>query len=248
MSSSASPPPKPGRRSRQQRENPECGQKRPKKANSEVRKQQNRIASRNYREKRKRKLQYLQQLIRDGRTEELTLQDSGAQDRRTRSLSVDYSRPLLPGFSHNHEGLNIQSSSAGTLEPALVSTGNYSVHQLPPSHSFTSFETAWSIPVLEPANVANWSPWSTPAWMSSTEFEPQITIEPETFPFTATPVTQMYQQLPKPPQQPQELIPNADLFVLGPYPSRRDGRTQIPSMSLHPRSPYHHHAPYTQTP
>ncbi|KAI4925220.1 hypothetical protein J4E85_007097 [Alternaria conjuncta] len=39
--------------------------KKPKKPNSEIRKQQNRIASRNYREKRKRKLQYLQQLIRD---------------------------------------------------------------------------------------------------------------------------------------------------------------------------------------
>ncbi|KAF3006435.1 hypothetical protein E8E13_001988 [Curvularia kusanoi] len=38
----------------------------PKKPNSEVRKQQNRIASRNYREKRKRKLQQLQQLLDDG--------------------------------------------------------------------------------------------------------------------------------------------------------------------------------------
>ncbi|CAI6324402.1 unnamed protein product [Periconia digitata] len=41
-------------------------EKKPKKVNSELRKQQNRIASRNYREKRKRKLQYLQQLIREG--------------------------------------------------------------------------------------------------------------------------------------------------------------------------------------
>ncbi|KAI4710619.1 hypothetical protein J4E89_004207 [Alternaria sp. Ai002NY15] len=65
--------------------------KKPKKPNSEIRKQQNRIASRNYREKRKRKLQYLQQLIRDDSEGRQDSEPSPEQHEvYPRALSADY--------------------------------------------------------------------------------------------------------------------------------------------------------------
>ncbi|OSS53648.1 hypothetical protein B5807_01070 [Epicoccum nigrum] len=59
----------------------------PRRPNSELRKQQNRIASRNYREKRKRKLQQLEQLLDDDEDD-----DSNEGRAQTRSISPYQSR------------------------------------------------------------------------------------------------------------------------------------------------------------
>ncbi|KAF1923129.1 uncharacterized protein M421DRAFT_331535 [Didymella exigua CBS 183.55] len=74
----------------------------PRKVNSEVRKQQNRIASRNYREKRKRKLQQLQQLLEDDDPSELqtrTRSKSPYEDRSC-SESVGYERSIASSSPH----------------------------------------------------------------------------------------------------------------------------------------------------
>ncbi|KAJ4991972.1 hypothetical protein SVAN01_02567 [Stagonosporopsis vannaccii] len=75
---------------------------RPRKANSEVRKQQNRIASRNYREKRKRKLQQLQQLLEnDGPGEKQAhTRSTSPYDDRSCSGSIGYDRSVASASPH----------------------------------------------------------------------------------------------------------------------------------------------------
>ncbi|KAH6633448.1 hypothetical protein C7974DRAFT_171823 [Boeremia exigua] len=75
----------------------------PRKVNSEVRKQQNRIASRNYREKRKRKLQRLQQLLKDdepGEKYDYNRSTSPYED-RSGSGSIFYERSVASASPHS---------------------------------------------------------------------------------------------------------------------------------------------------
>ncbi|KAF2621593.1 hypothetical protein BU25DRAFT_353987 [Macroventuria anomochaeta] len=116
-------------RSRAQNTAAAAPETKPRKANSEVRKQQNRIASRNYREKRKRKLQQLQQLLEDD--------DLGDQQGHTRSTSP-YDDWSCSG------SVRYERSIASSSPHITVLPGNFSS---PQSDHATIPEQAWSTAV-----------------------------------------------------------------------------------------------------
>jgi hypothetical protein len=257
--------PKPGRRSRRAEEGEEL-EKKPKKVNSEVRKQQNRIASRNYRtsgpgivvadanvwfyagEKRKRKLQYLQKLIRDGSNDEQTPEPSPHQhEAHLRSLSSDYesgpsSSPyLLPS---NSEFVTMSTSGTIALGPApAATTASFDTHLLPTTQAYSPYPSPWNSTLYDPPPAPSMT-WNVPTWMSSTDYSPRVVPRPENFHFSpplgaSQPV---FEQTPSPYHHPRELVVSANHYGLGsPYghynvsPSQTPG---VPSVSLPTLSSY----------
>ncbi|KAF2471822.1 uncharacterized protein BDR25DRAFT_367683 [Lindgomyces ingoldianus] len=216
---------RPGRKPKRDVEiDPSTGQK-PRKVNSEIRKQQNRIASRNYREKRKRKLQYLQQLIRDqGSTDQLTPKaQKSSHEARTRSISSEYHVPgpiLDRVFSSNIEFNSLSSTSENVIDPVLATTTTFDDHLLTTAATtppFANIEPAWNPPIYEHPAQVNLASWNVPQWIPSVDFAPQLHGGHEDFQFTPPHTQQAFEQLPTPPQQPHEPVPNADLFILGSY-------------------------------
>ncbi|KAL5115851.1 hypothetical protein ACEQ8H_006253 [Pleosporales sp. CAS-2024a] len=144
-------------------------EKKPKKANSEIRKQQNRIASRNYRasfsallqrtatdvllragEKRKNRLQYLQHLIRDGSNEEQTPEPSPQQhEAHCHSTSADYkvgssSSPFMLPSSRDFTSLTSNTARALSLEAGTSGPG-YGAHVWPSTQAYPpQFELSWT--------------------------------------------------------------------------------------------------------
>ncbi|KAF2786976.1 hypothetical protein K505DRAFT_367760 [Melanomma pulvis-pyrius CBS 109.77] len=201
----------------------EPGQK-PKKVNSEIRKQQNRIASRNYREKRKQKLQYLQRLLRDQDPNDEQYEASPSEashDGRERSISAEYyaQRPIANSeiLPSNANFSPIPSSSRCVVDSVIVPTTTYDSNLLEASHPFPTLESPWNAPVYEPQAQGHISSWNIPHWMPSIDFTPQISSTHDEFRFTPPQTQQVYQQLPTPPQQALEPVSNADLFILGDF-------------------------------
>jgi hypothetical protein len=256
---------RPGRRPRRVDEGEELGKK-PKKVNSEVRKQQNRIASRNYRrsfsaciirlcyrinvlfyvgEKRKRKLQYLQQLIRDGSNDEQTPEASPQQhEAHLRSLSAEYdavpsSSPYM--LPTNNDFASISSSSTTALGPAPVaSTASYDTHMLPTTQTYSPFESSWNSHIYHPPPQPNMA--YTPAWPPSIDYSSRLTPRPENFQFSPPLAQPAFEQATSPYHHPRELVPNADQYVLGPHYGHYTGSQSqtpgIPSVSLPTPSSY----------
>ncbi|KAF2116332.1 hypothetical protein BDV96DRAFT_49605 [Lophiotrema nucula] len=243
---------RPGRKPKRNPESLEPGQK-PRKVNSEVRKQQNRIASRNYREKRKRKLQYLQQLLCDSPNDQQTQQTSPslepAQDARTRSLSADYrtqeqslhSAPFTPSLNY----ASLSSTSGNVIDPVLATSSSpYESHLLPTAQSFHSIEPSWSAPQLyePPPPHSNISNWNVPHWMPDVNYAPQMQGGPEELMYSPPHAQQAFEQMPTPPQQPHEPVQNGNLFILGSYGHCRrhpDQSQDLSNVSLRSSSPYH---------
>lgn len=213
------PLPKPGRKAQQDVER-SVPPKKPKKVNSEIRKQQNRIASRNYREKRKQKLQYLQRLLRDHdspdqRQREATPSET-SQDGRGRSISAEYfaQRPvpnseILPSNAHSPL---LSSNSTAVANSVLVPTSTYDNSLLSTPQPFHDIQTTWSPPMYEPQPQVHISSWNLPHWMPSLDFAPH-----EDYRFTSPQTQPIYHQLPTPPQQPLEPFSNQAAFLLSSY-------------------------------
>ncbi|KAF2204536.1 hypothetical protein GQ43DRAFT_469011 [Delitschia confertaspora ATCC 74209] len=170
---------KPGRKKARTEEKPEAGSasQKPKKANSEVRKQQNRIASRNYREKRKRKLLYLQQLLHadtpptdhpSPRASELSHED------RTRSVSAEYLPPTpilspmrypsLPAYT------SLSSTSGNVIDPTLTSAIAFNDHVAAGSQPLAYAQSSWNHVydhLADQANVGLWNGNCIPPDLSS---------------------------------------------------------------------------------
>ncbi|KAF2258159.1 hypothetical protein CC78DRAFT_587455 [Lojkania enalia] len=247
------PSSRPGRKPKRSSERSELGQK-PRKVNSEIRKQQNRIASRNYREKRKRKLQYLQQLLRDQPTDQEAAQSSETvQDARTRSLSAEYHahtqavqssafRPKSP-----FDALSATTSSV--IDPVLATTASYDNHRLTTSRPFQHVEPSWDASIYEPPPQSHISSWNVPQWMPSIDFTPHLQAGPEDYQYAPPPTPQAFEQIPTTPQQPLTSSPNADLFILGSNCRRPVSEPQGISCvsSLRSLSPYNQ-AQYFRTP
>jgi hypothetical protein len=172
------PLPKTDRRPRRTVEGEEAGKK-PKKVNSEIRKQQNRIASRNYRtlcprlfnyvpwstnlfvagEKRKRKLQYLQQLVKDESNDELTPYTSPEEhEAHIRAHSVDYDvaqRSSPFALPSDRDFTTLGTSGTATLCPIPTTTTSvYDSRLLPIAQSYSPFEPPWNSPIY--ANMDTW--------------------------------------------------------------------------------------------
>ncbi|PVH95064.1 hypothetical protein DM02DRAFT_660470 [Periconia macrospinosa] len=206
-------------------------EKKPKKVNSELRKQQNRIASRNYREKRKRKLQYLQQLIRDGGSSSPAEKQTGkavagGDQRQRQSHSHSQQRTLSPNVYSQQDPPRPNTSNTTTSSSSRNTTilpSNHFTQTFPPTSSnpsslsaptTTSYPQNPSYTPFEPQP----SPWTTtpsiydipppldlPPWnnLHSTPWIPNIDFSP---PMT-TRSADDFQFTPPPPAPPQLAFP-----------------------------------------
>ncbi|KAF2866974.1 hypothetical protein BDV95DRAFT_648073 [Massariosphaeria phaeospora] len=235
------PASRPARRGRRVGDPSEPSQK-PKKVNSEIRKQQNRIASRNYREKRKRKLQYLQQLLRDQPSEEQTHSTpEPTQEDDTEALSVGYHPQqhtvTALSFSPDNDYSSLASTTGSVYDDVTAAAFEDSL--LATTHAYTTYESTWNAPIYAPQAPADISSWNVPHWMANIHYTPQMTPAPEDFQFTPPPTQHVFEQLPTPPHQPHEHVSNADMFMLNSTYSRQPDQPQsISSVSLRSSAPY----------
>lgn len=261
--------PKPDRRSRQVDEGEELGRK-PKKVNSEVRKKQNRIASRNYREseplstapsssstdmaictgeKRKRKLQYLQQLVKDESNDEKTPEPSPTQqEAHLRHLSAD-SEAEPSSSSYALPFCNELASMTVNGPPAFGPVPTSSIppfdnHKLPTTQKDTTRVSFWETPVFDPPPPANMM-WHLPMWTTpSTNHSSGVAQSPESL--NCSPPLGMSQpvfdQSLSPFHHPRELMPNTqhDLPSLsyGHYDESGLRTLRMPRVNLSTSSPY----------
>ncbi|KAF2642557.1 hypothetical protein P280DRAFT_267921 [Massarina eburnea CBS 473.64] len=199
-------------------------EKKPKKVNSDIRKQQNRIASRNYREKRKRKLQYLQQLIHDGGSADERPTEPTTHFQGQRILSPEYYPPTpmtstMPPPSNGHYDA-IVSSSDNAVDPILATPIASYQNQFPASApAYRPYEPIWAPQSYDVAPPINVSTWTVPSWIPNIEFSPPLTTRSaDDFQFTPPPQEHTFDQLPTPPRKAH--TPDPDQFTLGNYRRR----------------------------
>ncbi|KAF2830536.1 hypothetical protein CC86DRAFT_378818 [Ophiobolus disseminans] len=235
---------KSGGRSGRGEEDGELGKK-PKKINSEVRKQQNRIASRNYREKRKRKLQYLQQLIKDGSNDEQSPDTSPQQhEAHLRPRSADYEPgPSLSPFSLSSHSdfapMNTNSTAALGPHPT-ASTAPLDSHFLPTTHAYPPYEPSWNNPMYDPLPPTNMT-WNVPAWTPAIDYSPRAAPRPEDFHFSPPLGVNLpiFEHTPSPYHRPRELVPNTNQYPFsGDYNGSQSQTSGIPSYFLGAHSKY----------
>ncbi|KAH7383349.1 hypothetical protein BKA66DRAFT_417999 [Pyrenochaeta sp. MPI-SDFR-AT-0127] len=213
---------RPGRNMRQNGEGEGPGKK-PKKVNSEIRKQQNRIASRNYREKRKRKLQYLQQLIKDGSSDQQEPEAEPSPERHkayARSLSVDYETPGPSSSSYllasSSDFGSITSSSTVENDPTLVASGaSFENRPLASTQAYAAFGPSWNAPLYTPSPAVNLSPWDFSPWIPSLNHTPQISSRSEILQYNTPSGPPVFAQAHPPSQQPRDLTPRTDYYAFG---------------------------------
>lgn len=121
-------------------------------------------------EKRKRKLQYLQQLVRDESTEPQSgLSAESVSDPRSRLPSADYDAQLLYPDPITAASASIyletslsQHSHTPSQTMALPEASNYPI---PAVSVPSSFAPAWTAPLLQPQPQSPPSMWNVPQWM-----------------------------------------------------------------------------------
>lgn len=236
----------------------EPGQK-PKKVNSEIRKQQNRIASRNYRkfstasllfmhslmrftgEKRKRKLQYLQQLLHDDPAESSdgTSSEAGL-NLRSRSVSTEYmgqqqSLDQVP-FPPTAEYHVFSSTTGNIMDPIAVTTEPYHSPFCTPAVPFTSYEPSWSVPIYAPPEAPT-STWNGSHWVLDLEFSSQAAAScPDEYAYIPPHTQSSFEHVSVPFSSHEETASNSDLF---PFDRSHMGQPQgIPSVSFQSSIPY----------
>lgn len=133
-------------------------------------------------EKRKRKLQYLQDLIKDGSNDEQTPEPSPQrQEAHLRSISAEYE--LGPSSSP----YNLPSHSAFVpLEPndaaalgsaSAASTASFDL--LPTTQGFSTFESSWNGAMYSPPSTTQMS-WNVPAFIPYVDYPQGVPLRPET--------------------------------------------------------------------
>lgn len=116
--------------------------KKPKKVNSELRKQQNRIASRNYREKRKQKLQLLEDMTRRKNKTAAEAENDDITEGVEHRYQYQYQRPFperhmpSPDIYHNNEPANVHVANSQTT------TGNSNSIIVPTNHFRPDYYTS----------------------------------------------------------------------------------------------------------
>jgi hypothetical protein len=259
------PDSRPGRRIRQEGEGGGSGKK-PKKVNSEARKQQNRIASRNYRtfcpeistagaaeltcvfyagEKRKRKLQYLQQLIKDGSNDEQTPEASPQpHEAHLRSISAEYdagssSSPYMLPTNGNFASV-ISSSTAAPDQSLPAHTASFGSHLLPTTQSYPSFEPPWNSAMYQPPPPPNMT--YTPNWVPSIEYSSRIVSRSDSFHPSLPLGPSAFEQATSPYHHPRQFAPTPNQYDLGPpygqYDESQIQTSDVPSVSLPTPSSY----------
>ncbi|EDU40947.1 bZIP-2 multi-domain protein [Pyrenophora tritici-repentis] len=195
--------------------------KKPKKVNSEIRKQQNRIASRNYREKRKRKLQYLQQLIKDDSDGQQETELS-PEPRKVyaRSISADYEfagpssspypTPSVSDFSSVH------ANSTVAPDPILATnTATFNTHNTTVAPTYPLYPQNWSAPIYPhhtPASVG-WN--NTPTWAPAPEYTPQPAPRSPMYPYVHPQAQAVFERAHTPSHQTQQFLANTAAYDHG---------------------------------
>lgn len=236
-------------RTKQSGESAEAAVK-PKKVNSEIRKQQNRIASRNYREKRKRKLQYLQQLISDetddhqghepSPEQQETYASSHSRNHSTVGSSLSpYQMPSTPS-NRNLSSLGARSKTSQTPIMATTTTSFGGQHGTA-SHAYGVYSSNWnahlySPPPPPPANTA----WNVPpAWTLGSEHPVQTSPQPSLCHYSPEPPAPIvyHQQAQNISQQSHEYLSSAYIYGYGSSPGRQHQVTHNPYVSLPTSAP-----------
>ncbi|KAF1829535.1 hypothetical protein BDW02DRAFT_145357 [Decorospora gaudefroyi] len=237
------PFPKPGRRSKRGAESEEPVEK-PKKVNSEIRKQQNRIASRNYREKRKRKLQYLQQLIQEGSNDREESEPSPErQESYTRSVSTDYDiagPSSSPYMLPTNSDFNPMSPSSATISNEVLATTAtpFSSH-LATTHSYPVFPQIWTSPIYSPPPPANVT-WNVPStWTAGSNYPARVDPRPHMYHYTHSPTETFLEQAQTPSYRSRDFLTNPDLYGFSASYGVPDQTSGNPNVSLPTSSPYY---------
>jgi hypothetical protein len=195
-------------------------------------------------EKRKRKLQYLQQLIKDGGPTDDQQPEVTEQQHCQRILTPEYYTPetiaknmTIPP-NDNYSALS--SSSDGTIGSSIATTATtYQTQFQPTAPSYPPYDPTWNAPMYEipaPINI-----WNVPTWIPNIEFSPPMTTRSaDDFDFTPPPHSHDdFHQLPTPPRQMH--TPEPDFFVMGSYAAQyrrqHEQSMGMSSMSL-PSSPF----------
>lgn len=204
-------------------EEEEQGRK-PKKVNSEIRKQQNRIASRNYREKRKRKLQYLQRLLKDGESPEQAAQTiEEAYRERTVTPECQSQRPPAPNFvmPPNASFHPLGATSGNAIDPTLSSLTMPFGRQFDrTTHNYPDYDNAWGTQMYSPSSDVNITAWTVPNWIPNVQYTASASSRPEGFRYTPSSHSHYtFERLSAPPHQSR--TPGPELFDLGSYGNRR---------------------------
>jgi hypothetical protein len=188
-------------------------------------------------EKRKRKLQYLQQLITDGSNDEQTPDTSPRQrDAHLRSLSTDYdagpSSPyLLP--AHSEYAPMSTNEIVGMGPASTATTASFDHHLLPTTQSYPPYSSSWASPIYDPPPPTNMT-WNVPAWMPSVDYSPRVAPRPETFRYSPPLGARqpIFDQTPSPYHRPRDLAPNTDHYALASSYRYYDGsQSQTPAIS-----------------
>jgi hypothetical protein len=182
-------------------------------------------------EKRKRKLQYLQQLLHDHDSGEEQQASRGimdsVEDGRERSMSAEYSVQSDPinsmGFSPDMGYATMSSASGNIIDPAHATTATYSNQLLATNRAFPDVQASWSASMYQPPPPMNMPTWDTSQWMPPVDFSQHLlSSRPSSFNFHQAAPQQMYSQVSSPLPQPQETVPSNDYFFPDQYhPSRR---------------------------
>ncbi|CAO2655820.1 Nn.00g046230.m01.CDS01 [Neocucurbitaria sp. VM-36] len=235
---------RPGRRSERAEVGEEVGKK-PKKVNSEIRKQQNRIASRNYREKRKRKLQYLQDLIKDESNDQQESDPSLEQHEVfVRSLSADQ-EPLGPSSSpymlSSNDNFRPTSSSGAPITESILaaSATSFDNHHLSTTQTYPALGPIWNTPLYPPPQPLNMSPWNIPPWMPDIECTPRGASRSDALHYTAPTGPPVFAQAHVPSQQPREPLSDASYYAFGSAFGSHVQTPGIPNVSLPTSSSYY---------
>ncbi|EUC45049.1 hypothetical protein COCMIDRAFT_96622 [Bipolaris oryzae ATCC 44560] len=203
----------------------------PKKVNSEIRKQQNRIASRNYREKRKRKLQYLQQLISDETDDHQRHEPSPEQQetytpsysRNHSTIGSSLSPYQIPSIPSNNDLSSLGATSKASQTPIMTTTTtSFGGQHGTASHAYGIYSSNWnahpySPPPPPPANAA----WNVPpAWTLGFEHPVQTSPQPSLYHYSPEPPAPIayHQQTQNLSQQSHEYLSNAYVFGYGSSP------------------------------
>ena len=197
-------------------------------------------------EKRKRKLQYLQQLITDGPDDEQASEPSPDQHATyARSLSADYdvagpsSSPyVLPPNSDFGSMSSSSTPASHPILPATTATFNGS-HVLASTHTYPTFPMDWHAPIYSPPPPANVT-WTVPSpWMSGLEYSARAAPRPEMYQYTPSSAQPVFEQTHIPSNEPHEFLSTSDIYGFGASYPPQGQASGNPNVSLPASSPYY---------
>lgn len=178
-------------------------------------------------EKRKRKLQYLQQLLTDGDSPDETTQ-AVEETHRERMVTPDYHTQTQPlpafTFSSNARFPPSAVTSGNSTDPIFSTETAYDRQWGRPPQDYAAYESTWSNAIYEHPSNINMSTWNVPVWMPNVDYTPSVSSGTESLYTPPQHIHHTFEQLPTPPQQSR--TPATGSFVIESYGHCRGFDTQ----------------------